>query len=44
MSEKEHNMMKLLANSMLAYWIILLLISLGAATVIYAIWLKDVLV
>ena len=29
---------------MLAYWIVLLLFSLGAAAVIYAIWLKDVLI
>jgi hypothetical protein len=36
--------MKSLIDSMLAYWIILLLFSLGAASVIYVIWLKDVLI
>ncbi len=35
--------MKSLIDSMLAYWILLLLVSLGAAGAIYAIWLKDVL-
>jgi hypothetical protein len=44
MSEKEHNNLKILIDSMLAYWIILLLLSLGAASIIYAIWLKDVLI
>ncbi len=44
MSGKEHNEIKMLLNSMLAYWIILLLFSLGAASVIYVIWLKDVLI
>jgi hypothetical protein len=36
--------MKWLIDSMLAYWIILLLLSLGAAGIIYAVWLKDVLI
>jgi hypothetical protein len=35
--------MKWLIDSMLAYWIILLLFSLGAAALIYFIWLKDAL-
>jgi len=29
---------------MLAYWVVLLLISLGAAAVIYFMWLKDSLI
>ncbi len=33
-----------LIDSMLAYWIILLLFSLGAASIIYATWLKDTLI
>jgi len=32
--------MKKLINSMLGYWILLLVISLGAAAVIYEIWLR----
>lgn len=36
--------MKWLIDSMLAYWIILLLLSLGAASIIYAIWLKGVMI
>lgn len=36
--------MKRLIDSMLAYWIILLLFSLAAAGIIYAVWLKDVLI
>ena len=36
--------MKSLIDSMLAYWIILLLFSLGAAAVIYFVWLKDALI
>ena len=36
--------MKSLIDSMLVYWIVLLLISLGVASVIYFVWLKDVLV
>jgi len=36
--------MKSLIDSMLAFWIVLLLISLGGAAVIYLIWLKDTLV
>lgn len=36
--------MKKLIDSMLAYWIILLLFSLAAAGIIYAIWLKGTLV
>jgi hypothetical protein len=36
--------MKSPIDSMLAYWIILLLLSLGAASIIYSIWLKDVLI
>ncbi len=33
--------MKSLLNSMLAYWIVLLSLSMGAAAAIYFIWLKD---
>jgi len=33
--------MKWFVNSMLGYWILLLIISLGSATVIYEIWLKN---
>jgi hypothetical protein len=36
--------MKSLLDSMLVYWVILLIFSLGTASIIYAIWLKDVLV
>ena len=36
--------MKSLVDSMLAYWILLLLISLGAAGLIYTFWLKNVLI
>jgi hypothetical protein len=36
--------MKSLIDSMLAYWIILLLLSLGAASIIYAVLLKEVLI
>ena len=32
--------MKWFVNSMLGYWILLLLISLSSAAVIYEIWLK----
>ena len=32
--------MKWLINSMLGYWIILLIISMGAAAVIYEVWLR----
>jgi hypothetical protein len=32
--------MKWFVNTMLGYWILLLVISLGAAAVIYEIWLK----
>lgn len=32
--------MKWFINSMFGYWILLLVISLGAAAVIYEIWLK----
>jgi len=35
--------MKWLIDSMLVYWIVLLLFSLGAAALIYVIWLKDTL-
>jgi predicted ABC-type exoprotein transport system permease subunit len=35
--------MKALFNSMLVFWVVLLLFSLGAAGVVYAVWLKDVL-
>ena len=41
---KECYTMNWLLNSMLAYWVVLLLISLGAAAVIYFIWLKDSLI
>lgn len=33
--------MNWLLNSMLAYWIVLLSLSMGAAAVIYFVWLKD---
>lgn len=36
--------MKSLLDSMLGYWIILLLFSLGVAAVIYLIWLQDALI
>jgi hypothetical protein len=36
-------MMKWFWNSMLGYWILLLAVSLGLASLIYLIWLKDVL-
>jgi hypothetical protein len=36
--------MKALLDSMLIYWILLLAFSLGTAGIIYAVWLKDVLV
>jgi hypothetical protein len=32
--------MKWFVNTMLGYWILLLVISLGAAAVVYEIWLK----
>ncbi len=35
--------MKSLIDSMLAYFVILLLISLGAAAIIYGLWLRDVI-
>jgi uncharacterized oligopeptide transporter (OPT) family protein len=37
-------MMKSLLDSMLIYWILLLALSLGTAGIIYAIWLRDVLI
>jgi hypothetical protein len=37
-------MMKSLLDSMLAYWILLLAVSLGVAALIYLIWLKDALI
>ncbi len=36
--------MKSLLDSMLAYWILLLAVSLGAAAIIYLTWLKDALI
>ena len=36
--------MKWLLNSMLAFWIVLLLFSLGTAGIIYTIWLQDILI
>lgn len=36
--------MKSLLDSMLAFWIILLLLSLGAAGAIYFMWLRDALI
>ncbi len=36
--------MKWILDSMLMYWIILLAFSLGTSAIIYAVWLKDVLV
>ena len=36
--------MKPLLDSMLAYWILLLAVSLGAAAIIYLVWLKDALI
>jgi hypothetical protein len=41
---QEMGKMKSLIDSMLVYWVILLLISLGVAAVIYLVWLKDLLV
>jgi hypothetical protein len=35
--------MKALIDSMLGYWVLLLSLSLGAAALIYVIWLKNVL-
>ncbi len=35
--------MKALIESMLGYWILLLTISLGIASVIYVCWLRDAL-
>jgi hypothetical protein len=35
--------MKSLFDSMLAYWIVLLVFSLGVAAIIYTTWLKDVI-
>jgi hypothetical protein len=32
--------MKWMINSLLGYWILLLIISLGAAAVVYEVWLK----
>jgi hypothetical protein len=32
--------MKWFINSMLGYWVLLLVISLGAAAIIYEVWLK----
>ena len=32
--------MKAIINSMLGYWIVLLVISLGCAALIYELWLK----
>ena len=36
--------MQSLMDSMLAYWIVLLALSLGAAALIYVFWLKDALI
>jgi hypothetical protein len=36
--------MKTLFDSMLAYWIVLLAFSLGAAAIIYLLWLRDALI
>ena len=36
--------MKSLWDSMLAYWIVLLAFSLGAAAIIYVFWLKEALI
>ena len=35
--------MKFLINTMWGYWLLLLTISLGAAAVVYQLWLKDAL-
>ncbi len=35
--------MKVLIESMLGYWILLLSLSLGAASLIYIFWLRDAL-
>jgi hypothetical protein len=40
---KERAAMKWFVNSMLGYWILLLVISLGAAGLIYSVWLKGVI-
>ena len=36
--------MQSIMDSMLAYWIVLLSFSLGAAAAIYFLWLKDALI
>lgn len=41
--KRNNEKMKWLMDSMIAYWILLLIISLGAASVIYLFWLRDVL-
>jgi hypothetical protein len=41
---KGREIMKWLLDSMLAYWIVLLLLSLGSASIIYAVWLKNVVI
>ncbi len=33
--------MKRILNSMLAFWLLLLAVSLGAASIVYELWLKD---
>ena len=33
--------MKRILNSMLGFWLLLLAVSLGTASVIYELWLKD---
>jgi hypothetical protein len=41
--KKESQTMKTLIDSMLAYFIGLVLVSLGVAAVIYTVWLRDVI-
>ena len=36
--------MKALLDNMLVYWLLLLVFSLGVAAIIYAVWLKNVLI
>jgi hypothetical protein len=39
-STKDDGFMKRLLNSMWAFWFLLLVVSLGLATVVYYVWLK----
>jgi hypothetical protein len=39
-NSKEETSMKWFINSMLGFWILLLAVSLGAAAIVYEVWLK----